>query len=108
MTFHPRNKTERRLHDDWIGRFCCPTFVGGCPRCELRKDAGWPVKRAYCAAAGLPLESMDVEAECPRRAELAERRHAENVQRHKARAAARAAAAAVATTTTTGSEAAFP
>nr|MDO8085411.1 hypothetical protein [Candidatus Sigynarchaeum springense] len=58
-----------------------------CPYADLRNDRDFPVKEAYCMALERFIDAIDFETQCPRRAELAARRHAENVQRHKARAA---------------------
>ncbi len=95
MSFKPRNKTEARLHDAWIGHFCDPAMSERCPQCDPRKEGGWPTKRAFCKATGRDVWFMDVESQCPRRDELAWLRHEENVQRHKAKAAARRAKLAV-------------
>ncbi len=85
--FKQINKLASRLHDEWIGRFC----IGDkrCPRSELKFADGWPIKRTFCKTTGLDVMFMDVERLCPRRDELTERRHAENVARKKAKAQAR-------------------
>jgi hypothetical protein len=78
--FRPANKLDDRLHADWIRRFC---IAGeGCPRRDVR-----PFLKHVCKATGLDVTTMDVERTCPRRAELAARRHAENIARKKAAAA---------------------
>ncbi len=95
MSFKPRNKTEARLHEAWIGHCCDPVMSERCPQCDLRKHGGWPINRAFCKATGKDVSCMDFESQCPRHDELAWLRHEENVQRHKARAAARRAKLAV-------------
>ena len=92
MSYKARNKTDQRLHDAWIGHFCNPIMSDRCPNCDLRKEGGWPINRAFCKATGRDVSCMDVESQCPRRDELSRLRHEENVQRHKARAAAKQAA----------------
>nr|MDO8087278.1 hypothetical protein [Candidatus Sigynarchaeum springense] len=76
MSFHARNKTERHIHEDWIGHFCAPMFVTGCPHCELRSLDDWPVKQAFCKALERFADDVNLETRCPRREELAARRHA--------------------------------